>query len=1023
MKTIRMALTRCFLLALALLSTHLNASTYQTFQELLDNESLILSVDKTSLDEYGIIVEGILVKSGSGGWSFSDKTQTQIVPSYDVIFSASGNQLTQTYLDKSHGSTSFQTHDVYTDTYRELWGDQVADQLIAAFEQGLITQTPSLQWTSVTDNVVYTIATASDGYLDVTASVTVEDILYIPENVVNGIAGGWQGETEVSAFSTNVYDGVRFEFGIEDRGLTFDSLEGMSAAIPVVDEIDFHFGDEVNSIVHDIFELSSTPVTSISQILEDVYTTELKSNEILVNMNGVLFVITPIQKVNESVWTVLVEVSAEGETYRFARELVAIDGSAKNFGTGLVSNFPFVYNANINGRIDAWANDKGWPICDMLYAYSFSNDGTFNRGVHCTNDTILMGTSGWTWTVLDGKVSLNFDSSYAIRERNWIPLTTNDNGLTFVLEYSTYEDVFSGTSGVFIAPRINYLELVDLSHYKDEYIAGGFDGDNDGDGISDSDDNDDDNDGMEDFFEESYGLNHLDSNDANQDADNDGLTNLEEFVLGTDPTNSDSDGDRVPDIADEFPTDALRTDASTQLFSFSYSFDANARGTAGHELTAIIEGVLLADNDTVVISNVVSASLSGIEYDITSDLAIRAADPSHAARMSISGNTLDFWVCVQGFTFLDNGGDCSFGLEGGFLISPYLDFNSLDCITFDQQGDCITWAWAGIPELGGDYRDGDVPFNPANWSAQEIRTYTPVNDLNADGKSDLLWRSFNKGWNFLWTMDGTQTSAATPINVVQEYTWTMDGLGDYDGDGKSDILWRNSATGMNFMYLMDGASIKSRYALNVVTAGRWELVGNGDFNGDGIGDVMWRNVERGDTWFYMMKDGLIETSRPALWVTDLDFKVAATGDVNGDGSDDIIWRHNGTGRNYIWIMENGAIASRYTLNIINTDWSIVGAGDLDGDGTDDIVLRNQVDGRNWAYLMKDGQIETSTLINQVADLNWEIGNIGDYDGDGKADFIWRNETTTRNLIHLMNGTAIKDRGVLRPTDNTWKVAK
>ena len=73
--------------------------------------------------------------------------------------------------------------------------------------------------------------------------------------------------------------------------------------------------------------------------------------------------------------------------------------------------------------------------------------------------------------------------------------------------------------------------------------------------------------------------------------------------------------------------------------------------------------------------------------------------------------------------------------------------------------------------------------------------------------------------------------------------------------------------------------------------------------------------------------------------------------------------------------------------------------------------------------MKDGQIETSTLINQVADLNWEIGNIGDYDGDGKVDFMWRNETTTRNLIHLMNGTAIKDRGVLRPTDNTWKVAK
>lgn len=312
MSTIRLVLAKCLLIALASLSTQVCAATYQSFQELIDNESLILSVDKTSLDEYGIIVEGILVKSNSGSWSFSDYTQTQIVPSYDIVFTAAGNQLTQTYLDKSHGSSSFQEYDVYTSSYRDRWGDLVADQLIAAFEQGLITQTPSLQWSSVTDNVVYTITNAADGYFDLTASVTVEEILYIPENVVNGIEGGWQGEAEVSAFSTDQYDGLRFEFGIADRGITFDSLEGMNAAIPVVDEIDFHFGDEVNSIVHDIFELSSTSITSISQVLEDAYTTELRSNEILVNMNGVLFVITPIQKVNESVWTVLVEVSAEG---------------------------------------------------------------------------------------------------------------------------------------------------------------------------------------------------------------------------------------------------------------------------------------------------------------------------------------------------------------------------------------------------------------------------------------------------------------------------------------------------------------------------------------------------------------------------------------------------------------------------------------------------------------------------------------------------------------------------------------
>lgn len=54
---------------------------------------------------------------------------------------------------------------------------------------------------------------------------------------------------------------------------------------------------------------------------------------------------------------------------------------------------------------------------------------------------------------------------------------------------------------------------------------------------------DTDMDGMPDLWEMQYGLNYDNSLDANEDTDQDGLTNLEEYLAGTNPLLADSDGD------------------------------------------------------------------------------------------------------------------------------------------------------------------------------------------------------------------------------------------------------------------------------------------------------------------------------------------------------------------------------------------------------------------------------------------------------------------------------------------------
>ncbi|MCD6383490.1 MAG: VCBS repeat-containing protein [Thermoplasmata archaeon] len=67
-----------------------------------------------------------------------------------------------------------------------------------------------------------------------------------------------------------------------------------------------------------------------------------------------------------------------------------------------------------------------------------------------------------------------------------------------------------------------------------------------------------DNDGLPNSWEEKYGLDIYDPTDANVDTDGDGLTNLQEYLNGTDPTDRDTDRDGYPDGEDLYPTDGSR---------------------------------------------------------------------------------------------------------------------------------------------------------------------------------------------------------------------------------------------------------------------------------------------------------------------------------------------------------------------------------------------------------------------------------------------------------------------------------
>jgi hypothetical protein len=93
--------------------------------------------------------------------------------------------------------------------------------------------------------------------------------------------------------------------------------------------------------------------------------------------------------------------------------------------------------------------------------------------------------------------------------------------------------------------------------------------DNDLDGILDNDDADDDNDGLPDAWERKHSFDPLEAMDAYIDFDSDYLTNLDEYLFGTNPENPDTDNDGIPDGAEilKYKTDPNNPDSDNDGYN------------------------------------------------------------------------------------------------------------------------------------------------------------------------------------------------------------------------------------------------------------------------------------------------------------------------------------------------------------------------------------------------------------------------------------------------------------------------
>lgn len=209
-----------------------------------------------------------------------------------------------------------------------------------------------------------------------------------------------------------------------------------------------------------------------------------------------------------------------------AKSAAEINVSPKSKTIKSTTNSLTEYSFEDGNMPNGWEND-GWE-----FTSEFSTDGSYS--IKTTT-----GTAVWNATFAEGY--LNFDVK-SIGNNSYIKIGAYSVGARLYNEdWRTYSaDVFEGATSISFENDPFYGSTDTSVLYIDNviYIAKGQDNDNDG---------------IEDQWEFENGLNYKDDSDANLDPDEDGLTNLQEFQLGTIPDYYDSDGDDVNDSQDSEP--------------------------------------------------------------------------------------------------------------------------------------------------------------------------------------------------------------------------------------------------------------------------------------------------------------------------------------------------------------------------------------------------------------------------------------------------------------------------------------